>query len=727
MEEPELVFKYRADLADFEKGNERAQQQVNKTAQETKKASSVAEKYGDVMAQVSTVMGGAFVTAGIAVATAVYGANKQVDNFTKSLRISSGTSDNYQRNLEALTEIADRNKKSIFGLAEGYNMLTRETRGTANEGQPTVDMFNSLTNVASKTGFSVSDTTDRFAAFIDKMKEGTVDSKGLTNELDKRLYESFLKVAKGIGASDAELNELLKSSDRAVAQVLPALAAEFERSLGDIPQKEAHDLGEAFEYAYSKLTLLLNGLFETSGAESVLTKLTEDAGGFLDVLGKVNKAYGAIGTTGYAVGTASAKYLNTLIGGVEKATNLLPFIEGKLPRVTEPSEMMAPYLEYANNQNKKPSMPNFPISGEIKGSQFYIGTSNSLGLQAELEKTRAEAAEKENKKRIANEKRLAGERKRALDEIARQEVQESKERIRDGELQAEKNVREHYENRPSSNISNRLLTNKGTEVDWNFATDKVTEHFSSDTSSMATAMEKLAHVIEQINELPGIDWAAKIQADKLKKEQIELSQSAEAINEAVGQQLAEAFNAAGRSIPRAVGQMVGSVAMGGDEMNSVGNVFFQIAADLFDRVGEALLTASGIFKASQIAIKTMNPAVAIAGAVASFAAAQVLRSQIDNAGKEASRGFFTGTARVGALAPVGVDNIPINVSANEMILNTRHQRNLYGLINGSNAPTAAGGSMVASKKDSDVLIAKWAADDLAVVLKRGQRKLNRLK
>jgi hypothetical protein len=683
---PEIVVKFVTDLSEYEKGSKKVVDDSKKVEKELEKVDKTGSKLGSTFQKIAAFAGGTFVTAILAVGTAVYAANQQVDNFDKALKVSSGSQQNYRKNAEAIQNTADKFKKSIFSLGESFFQLTRETRGTVNEGSATEDMFNNLVSVSTKVGMSVDEVTDRFSGFIDKMKEGAVDSKGLTNEMDKRLYEALMKIAKQAGVTGAELNEIFKDSDDAVNNILPQLAAELENALGDVQHKNAQDLGDKIEYTTSKLTVFLDGLFKTSGLKSVFSRAIDDAGDFLTVIDKVNREHGIMAAGGAAISMAGA----TALGFQHD-----PYGYGK--------------------------------AAEQKAVTDKKGNSDkaSYGLAEAAYDLRRAAEQKAHEKWVKEQKRLAAERKRELDEITRQEIANSNQRIKDGEKAAEAKVNESYENRATSKTPGYAPRPGGTKETYNPSNFTSYTEFVQPLSQAIPILERFAHIVEQINGLTPIDWAEKLRAEEFQREQNYLDQTAQELAETVGQELSAAFEQAGRATFQAVGDMIGAIAMGGKGMQDVGNIFFQIAADLFERMGQALLTASGIFKAGELAIGSMNAGVALAGAVLSFAAASMLKSQIKNSGEQARGRFFTGGIVTGR---VGVDNIPVNVSAGEMILNGRDQRQLMGLINGTSIAAMPGAQgMSYGSRSNDTLVSKISGDDMAIAVTRGVKKLNKFR
>ncbi|MCF0074027.1 hypothetical protein LZD49_26330 [Dyadobacter sp. CY261] len=674
---PELQVKYSVTGEEnVKKANAEVIDSTKRVDAQVKQSGSSFEKYRDILGKVSAFAGGAFVTAALAAGTAVYAANEQVVALDKSLRVSSGSMQNYERNQRALQEVADKYHKSIFTVAEGFNMLTRETRDTINEGLRTKQMFDDLTVVSGKIGYTVNDTTDKFGGFIDKMKEGNVDSTNLADELDKRLYEAFVKVAEGMGATTGELNELLKESDEAVATVLPQLTAELKNALGDIPQQDAKDLGGSFEYARSKLTLLLDGLFQTSGGKSAIAQAAEDAGGYLDVLNKIVREHGVAAAGGAMI----SKGVVGLAGAVTGLPlELDPFGYGAEQTTRAQREALGKSKSYGNG------MPiGWSQSGNPNGLMPSQFAQKEFNIAAGLAENRVKAEEKANKKIIDAAKKAAAERKRELDAITRQEIQDSNDRIREGLRAAEEGVRKHYADRPSSNISGQFKTNTG--YDRKFNDSGLTKSHSefSNPVSMGKA-PNFDHIIASIN-LINDAWGRNF---------VMVNNATKAINDLAiaTQKMDDQYRGAISTISEggtvnafaALAEGLGDIAAGTGSIEEVGAKVASAMGTMIQQIGEATIaygvTKSGLEKALAASFGTPGAGVAaILIGAAAIAAGAALKAAATKSQNQAMNRMWDG----GIPDSVGTDRIPTLLSPTEIVLPQREQAQLYGLIKQTN-------------------------------------------
>ena len=626
----DVTEKYAGSGKAFQDTTDKISDSLKKSVNQTDSASSSIGGLGDIADKASMVMGGKFVTAALAIGVAIFEANNQVEELNASVLNSSGSQEKYAANMANLEGVADKYRLSIFELAGGFTELTRETRGTINEGAETSEIFDTLVAVAERLDSTVEDTTGTFTGFIDKMKEGTVDSTNLSSELEKRLYEAFTNVAEKMGVTNEELNEVLKTSDDAVARTLPALAGELENTLGDDMQNNARDLGDSVGYAYSKLTLLLAELFHTSKVKSVFARASDDLG---DFFGRVKDI---------------AKEKGTLAAIVAGGATLTSPILAMAYDVTRPA---------AGISKNKP--------GTAGGSKVAAAAdAETLKL---VEANRLKEEEKANKKRIAEAKRLANERKRAADEVTRQEIEDSKRRIRDGIMASEAALDIAYGKNNGVLGAMSPLAKRG--IDYGLDNDlKGTKKFSNESKGDGKSTN-----FDEVSK--GVD--ALISEVEAKYDQMQaaikggMQDELDQLNEAVGQALANFAADMGVGIGEAIGT---AIATGGESLGEAGKKFGLMLAGMLSDLGKALIAVATLKIAASKLFSTPGGAVAaFAVGVAAVAAGAYLQSKMTESGQK----LYTGGVVRG---PAGVDNVPIWASPGELMINQGQQNNLMRLL-----------------------------------------------
>lgn len=707
-EGPEIKVRYTADVTDLKKGSAEAKQVVQSVEPEVKKTSRSFEDYSEVLKKGAAIAGGTFVTAAIAVATAVSNANEQVKALDKSVRISSGSNENYTANLSALQNISDRYQQSIFGLASGFNELTRETRGTINEGSATALMFDQLVNVSDKTGFSIDETTGSLGGFIDKMKQGTVDSTNLTNELDKRLYEAFVKVSEGMGLTVAELNEVLKTSDEAVATVLPQLVSGLSDALGSVPQKDAADLAEKIEYAKSKLTVFLDGLFQTSGAKSVLAQGAADAGDLLSALDKINRSHGLMAAGGAAIVAGSVKVASAVTG---QDLNYDPMGYMAAQELTNQRSALGAATKYAGGKSigwNQKSENQYKLPSEYTKEDFDIA--------AAAYQNRIEAEAKANQKLIAEAKRQAAERKRENDAINRKEIEESNQRIKDGVFAAEQAAEEAY--RKNNGILGPIgqLQKTGIVDNRTRSGEKTGQSFSQsggDPIDFKKTTDQIAGMTEA--------WWKEKQA---KDANIASTNDLAIRMENLGEQMSAIMDQGKIEFFTGLGESLGELAVDTGNLESAGAKIGRIMGEMIQGIGKAIIAYAMTMEGLKTAMKAAfaSPWVALAVGVAAVAAGQAVKASAQKQSNQASQRFWTGGIVDG---PAGIDMVPTKLSKNEMVLTEGDQSRLWGVVRGTNSgmgmrtPFSGSGSDMAIQVEMEY---RMSGSDIYVSSRKGKRK-----
>lgn len=114
-----------------------------------------------------------------------------------------------------------------------------------------------------------------------------------------------------------------------------------------------------------------------------------------------------------------------------------------------------------------------------------------------------------------------------------------------------------------------------------------------------------------------------------------------------------AINAAAVNFAVGIGEMIGAAAAGGDGIASFGTFALQSLAGLLQQVGEMAIQTGIALLGIQVALKTLNPAIAIAGGIALVALASGIRTSL---AKKA--GAIQGGGTIPALAEGGIATGP---------------------------------------------------------------------
>lgn len=694
----ELIVKFRGDTQDWDRAVHKFETDLNRLGGEFGRVAPNIDRFEKKTTTAAASLG-SFLKSYLALDTAIRAgemfleATKEVQKYESILKVASKTQADYAQNTAFLENLADKYNRNVLDLGKSYAQLTIAARETNLEGAKADRLFAAVTATSAALQMSVDDTNGTFNAFIQMISKGNVQAEELRGQLGERLVGAFNLAAKAMGVTTEELNDMLQKGEVTADELLPRLTIELEKTFGEDAQKNARNLGSSIEFAKGHLTQLLAEFGKQSGVTGFFDQAARDAGELASQLKILTENYGALAG----------------IGGLAEATK----------KTLLGDWVDTPLLDHAGMVQTRKQMSGYDIfQGEFKGNAAnfpFIKSKDSTTQQTpeQIEKAK-KAAEK-----------AAKEAARQLDAWTAEQIRLIKDETAQKLAESGYAIDAQYRKYNSPIDAPGQILPGGTKNTYSLSGGemrKTGQTFTNELGTGASALERMQHVIQSINDTANLDWAEKLGAERLAEEVRKMDASTEQLKEDVSTQLTEAFNEAGRAIPQAVGMMIASMVMGGKGMEDFGNFFFQITADLFQRVGEALLTAATLFETAQIAIGSMQPAVALAGAILAFAAAGILRNQVNTAGKEASGRFFSGGIATGR---AGVDNIPINVSAGEMILNSRQQRNMFAMIDHGSQQNIV--SRPNGRGEQDVLITKWAGDDMAVLVQRGERKLRKFR
>lgn len=605
-------------------------------------------------------------------------AAKQTQKYENQLKVASETQQGFAKNTAFLEGLASKYNKNVIELGGSFAQLSIATKGTNLEGAETERLFAAVTAASSALQLSVDDTNGVFRAFIQMVSKGNVQAEELRGQLGERLYGAFNLAAQAMGKSTSELNKMLENGEVLASDLLPKLATELENTFGAQAEENARNLGSAIEFATGQITLFFGEFGKSSGITGFFTDLAKEAGDFVSVLREVNKFEG-----GWGVATT----INSALHGDESNAA-------------------------AQAKWRKSNAKNISTTGDYISGMPGTFRSNPYELPSTLYKDDQSVANPaaEEKARKAAEK-AAKKAQRELDKWTREQIQQSKDRIAEGLLNAQIENTVAFGTRnsgittPSERTSKPGLSNI---YDSN-SFDKIGEQFTNPVATSGSM--NYDHIIAGMD-----DVIAQI-SDRYHKVETVTDEFGERLNESMKQ----AFAGATAQAIEGLGNIVGGLISGTVSMQDVGNTFLGIMANLFESIGKALAQHAALLIAADIAISTNNPALAAAGAVLAYAAAGVVRSSMKQAGADA---FYSGGIVAGQ---AGVDKVPAFLSRGEMVLNGSHQNKLWGMINGAHTSGEMFGGVGGNSRNDQVNVSVYGrlkSGDIDLSGQAGRRKNN---
>lgn len=169
----------------------------------------------------------------------------------------------------------------------------------------------------------------------------------------------------------------------------------------------------------------------------------------------------------------------------------------------------------------------------------------------------------------------------------------------------------------------------------------------SSFKSLAKVAPKSMHTAVSAMKAGAVQMASPIQA--MTMEQFKLIEATKQLSK----DISSAITGAATSFAIGIGEMIGAAAVGGAGIADFGTFALQSLAGLLQQVGEMAIQTGIALLGIQVALKTLNPAIAIAGGIALVALASGIRTSL---AKKA--GAIQGGGTIPALAEGGIATGP---------------------------------------------------------------------
>lgn len=207
-------------------------------------------------------------------------ANERLNN---TLKVATGSTEAAAREIQFLRQESDKLGLQFATTADQYAKLAAASKGTALEGQATRDIFMGVSKAASVLGLSAAEAGGALTAIQQIISKGKVSAEELRGQLGERLPGAFQLAARAIGVTTAELDEMLVKGNLTAERLLPALAAELEKTFGAQAQEAAQGLNAKINRLDNSFTDLKTAIGNT-GLLDLLSSGIVLATRFIDAL-----------------------------------------------------------------------------------------------------------------------------------------------------------------------------------------------------------------------------------------------------------------------------------------------------------------------------------------------------------------------------------------------------------------------------------------------------------
>ena len=214
------------------------------------------------------------------VASAVTDAGLKVEQFERSLKVATGSSEGARRELDFVVESSKTLGLNLEETAGSYSKLAAASRGTALQGNDTRQIFLAISEASTVLGLSAEQTGGALTAIEQIISKGKVSAEELRGQLGERLPGAFQIAARSIGVTTAELDEMLRKGELTAQDLLPNLARELRSTFGPEVEDAANGAQAAINRFNTALFELRAGIAD-SGLLDGLTVLANKIAGII--------------------------------------------------------------------------------------------------------------------------------------------------------------------------------------------------------------------------------------------------------------------------------------------------------------------------------------------------------------------------------------------------------------------------------------------------------------
>ena len=197
----------------------------------------------------------------------------KLDSLNLSLKNVSGSSIEYGKNFKFLTEISRSYGQDLLVLMDTYKGFIASTESSNLSLSERKRIYESIIKSSSALALSNQDTEGALRAVSQMFSKGTVSAEELRQQLGERLPGAFGIMAKSMGVSEAQLNDLMKKGLVLADDVMPSFATELEIAFGSKASARLHTLGGAFNVLKTELALYFDNVQKGVGLNETLSTI----------------------------------------------------------------------------------------------------------------------------------------------------------------------------------------------------------------------------------------------------------------------------------------------------------------------------------------------------------------------------------------------------------------------------------------------------------------------
>lgn len=340
-----------------------------------------------LLGQMAGALGAAFTFRELVTAAA------QMEQLRSGLTAVTGDATKAGQELEFVRKVAIRIGADVTEVGKAFLGLSAATKGTAVEGEPTRQVFESVATAMGKAGKSSAETANALQALAQMASKGVVQSEELRGQLGEALPGALNAAAKGLGITTADLMKLVEEGKIAASDLFPALAKGLDDLYGGAPS--AQTLSQEITNIKNSFTEMAANIGDSGGLSALKVGAEVAQGAIVSLDATVVAA-------GKSIGTVIAAVANRDFSGLKQAfVDIQKEAQDKLLKAAQHNDTLRAAIKASGDQGAIAALAQQDLAAKTQqaGSAAAAGASDFIKLQngyrLVVESVREQIAEQE--------------------------------------------------------------------------------------------------------------------------------------------------------------------------------------------------------------------------------------------------------------------------------------------------------------------------------------------
>ena len=322
-----------------------------------------------LLGQMAGALGAAFTFRELVTAAA------QMEQLRSGLTAVTGDATKAGQELEFVRKVAIRIGADVTEVGKAFLGLSAATKGTAVEGEPTRQVFESVATAMGKAGKSSAETANALQALAQMASKGVVQSEELRGQLGEALPGALNAAAKGLGITTADLMKLVEEGKIAASDLFPALSKGLNELYGGAPS--AQTLSQEITNVKNSFTEMAANIGDAGGLSALKVGAEIAQGAIVSLDASVVAA-------GKSIGTVLAAVVNRDFSGVKQAfADIQKEAQDKLLKAAQHNDTLRAAIKASGDQSAIAALAQQDLANKTQqaGSAAAAGASDFIKLQ----------------------------------------------------------------------------------------------------------------------------------------------------------------------------------------------------------------------------------------------------------------------------------------------------------------------------------------------------------